>query len=952
MAGLLWGELTDEAAANNLRQTLTNLRKVAGTHLIITRETVSFDLDQPYSLDVEVFADLLALSKGQPPSQQIGILQQALAFYTGEFLEGFYVRDAPDFEDWALGQRVRLREMALQGWDALTGLLLDLGDYEGAVATSARLLALDAWREETHRQRMLALARSGQCSAALAQYQTCRHILRQEFDAEPAVVTTALFERIRAAMTGPRHNLPAAVTGFVGRKTEIAELRSLLASPETRLLTLLGPGGVGKTRLAIETAAVCESMFLNGVWFAPLPAAQSAHPDQFVTALADALACPLSGSDEPKKQLLSYLHSRELLLVLDNLEDWLDAAVWLSTVLAQSPDVKILATSRQRLDLQAERVYPLAGLPVPPIAAPNTDSFAAVQLFLRRARRLQDDFALDDYDMAAVARICRLLDGLPLGIEMAAAGTGQFRCIEIADQIERNLDFLVTSRGDVPPRQRSLHAVFDWAWSRLSAHEMVAFQRLAVFRGSFTREAAATVAEISPALLAGLADKSLVWRRAGLYQLHEVTRQFGEEKLNQSGERAQAQARHGQYYAHFLSAQGERLQGPDQQGALAEIEQEFENITVAWQWLVDQGDAIGITAAIDGLYHFTAIRSRFRQALTLFGAARLALHPLILTDRAAHLAYCRVMAREGRFLSFLARFDEANVLLQESLRRLQELEERDEVAFVLGHLGGTARLQGDLDAAARYLQECLVIRRETGNLHGQAVALLELAGVAFMSADYETARVRCEEGLTASAAAGDRQTTAHLLTGLSLSNRELGQTDLAMHYGRRSLTMYEELGDRYGVMQASLTLGELSRQLGNNSEARQFCLRAVSVSQEIGDRSGEADGRYRLGQIAAGLGEREDALHEFRLALVQAHEIKQTPLTLDILIEIASLLAEQGEDERSRHILHFLHNQPQLIDPGRSRLHDLLAQKGIDLNAIPSQPESSLSGIVAAALRE
>ncbi|MCO6450750.1 MAG: tetratricopeptide repeat protein [Caldilineales bacterium] len=952
LAGLLWGELSDEAAANNLRQTLTNLRKVVGSHLIITREAVAFDLDQPYFLDVETFTDLLRLSKGQPYSQRIGMLQQALAFYEGEFLEGFYVRDAPDFEVWVLGQRLRLRELALQGWDTLTGLLINLGDYEGAVESSARLLALDPWREETHRQRMLTLAHCGRFSAALVQYKTCLHILRQEFDAEPAAATSALFERIRAAMSGPRHNLPAASTGFVGRKSEIGEVRALLASPETRLLTLLGPGGVGKTRLALEVAAACEVMFLNGVWFASLPPGQAADANQLALNLAQALDLPLTGSKSPQTQLYDFLHNKELLLVLDNLEDWLEVSPWLSQMLSQSPDLKILVTSRQRLDLHAERVYVLSGLSFPLDVAQNPGSFAAVQLFLRRARRVQDDYAADAAEIAAIARICRLLDGLPLGIELAASWVGAFRCAEIADQIERNLDFLTTTHRDTSPRQRSLRAIFDWTWIRLSDEEQQVFQQLAVFQGPFTFSAAAHVAGASAATLTALAGKSLTWRRGETFQLHEMMRQFALEKLVAAQSVERTEVLHADYYVRFLQSQKDRLLGSEQQQALGAIEQEFDNVGAAWRWLTAHQAVAGIAVAMDGMYHFTAIRSRFRQGADLFGAARTALLPIVQDDPFTRLTCARTMAREGRFLSFLSHFDEAQTLLIESLSILRDLNEPDETAFVLGHLGGTSRLQGDLEAAARYLQDCLVLRCETGNLHGQAVALLELAGVAFMSADYQTARVRCEEGLIVSETAGDQQTTAHLLTGLSLSNRELGQTDLAMHYGRRSLTMYGELGDRYGVMQASLTLGELSRRLGNNFEARQFCLRAVSVSQEIGDRSGEADGHYRLGQIAAGAGERDEALREFRQALEQAQEIGQTPLALDILIEIADLLAGRGENERACGILIFLHAQTQLIEPGRSRLYEMLSRMGGEIDAIPPNAGSSLTEIVTAALRD
>jgi len=939
LAGLLWGEMPDAAAANNLRQALSNLRKLFEPYLLITRDTVAFDPAIPHFLDVEDFTDLLRLSEGQPASQQSGLLRQALALYRADFLEGFYVRDAPDFEDWALVQRVHLRERALHGWETLAQLQLDSGDYSDASEAAGRLLAMDPWREEAHRQRMLALARSGQHSVALAQYQACRKVLRQEFDAEPSAETTALFQRIRAAGQGPRHNLPAAATGFVGREHEVAELRRLLASPDTRLLTLLGPGGVGKTRLAVEASRACGAMFLNGVWFAPL-AAVSAQPDALASVLAAALPMSPAGAAPLARQVLDFVRDRELLLVLDNLEHLLDETGWLGELLTQAPHVKLLVTSRERLDLQAERVFALDGLPAPPPSVADAEAFAAVQLFLRRTRRVQPDFQPQPAELAAIARICRAVQGLPLGIELAAAWADQLTCAEIAGQIEQGLDFLATTRRDVAPRQRSLRAVFDWSWGRLAADEQAVFQQLAVFQGSFTRQAAQDVAGASLPVLTALVDKSLVWRRAVTYQFHEVARHFAGEKLRLAGREEDTQARHARYYAELLARNKARLEGHEQKIVLEELDQEMENVRAAWQRLIAQQDVAGIAAATDGYYQFLAIRSRFREGLDAFDAARLAVQPLAATDHGARLTYAKATARAGRFLSFLSQFGEARTLLQESLAVFRDLGERDEMAFAFNHLGGTARLEGDLALAEQYLEECLDLRRATGNQAGQAVALLELAGVAFMRADYQSALDRCEEGLAVAERIGDMQTTAHLLTGLSLSHRELGQLQPALDYGRRSQAIYQELGDSYGQMQALLTLGELSRQMGHLPEARQFCQQAVQLSQEIGDRSGEADGHYRLGQIAAGLGERAEALEQLRLALDMGYEIQDLPITLDALLEIGGLLLGP-DDARAAAILHFLLAHPQLPERNRPRAASGLAA----LSAGPAETGSTVRSL-------
>jgi predicted ATPase len=925
LAALLWGEMPEADAKNNLRQVLTNLRRFVDPCLIITRETVEMNSALTYSIDVAAFDKLLTSAAALAPEARMAQWQAAMALYTGDFLAGFFVRDAPAFEEWMLAQRAHYRERVLYLLHTFTQAQLDRGCYEQAIAGATRLLAMDEWREEAHCQLMLALARSGQRSAALAQYKRCRRILQTELGVEPADATTALYKRIKAALSAPRHNLPAAVTGFVGRTEEMTELRRLLAAPTTRFLTILGSGGVGKTRLALEVAAVCEPLFLNGVWFTSLAAIQHNDADGLALALADTLGCTLTGPTNPKAQLLTFLQQRELLLILDNMETVTDGAAWLSEVLTKAPGVTILATSRARLNLQAEQIYLLAGLSVPPPASVDAQAFAAIQLFTLCARRVQPDFRVTATEMEAVAQICRAVQGLPLGIELAAAWVHQLSCAEIAAAIAHSLDFLATTRRDVPPRQRTLRALFDWSWSRLCAEEQEVFQRLALFCGPFTREAAAQVAHASFPILAALVDKSLLWRRGMTYQLHEVTRHFAGEKLAQTNAMAVTQTRHAQYYAGFLAQREERIKSREQKGVLLEIDREVENVRAAWQWLVSQRDVQGLAAAVGAFYHYHLLKSWFREGLDAFQCAQTALQEAAVMDRLAKLTFNRLMVRAARFHSSLAHYGEAQMLLSTGLTALRQLDEREEIAFVLGHIGGTARMQGDLALAERYLQECLTLRRQLDDQWGEAVALLDLAGVAHMREAYEAARIYCEEGLRAAERAGDVQIITHLLTGLSITHRQLGDYAQAEQFGRRSLASYEELGDQYGMMQATLTLGELNRQLGNDGEAQRFFTHAVQVAQTIGDRSGAADGYYGLGQIAAKRGETAKSMDHLRLALEQANEIHESLLVLDILLAIACLLADT-DGTRAGKILTFLLNHPQLPEQRCSRAASVLAR--------------------------
>jgi len=268
LAALLWGEMSDADAKNNLRQALANLRKFFDDELTITRDTIGFKGDGFVdSMEFDSGLRLASSLDGEPASV---ILTDSLRLYRGDFLEGFHVRDAPDFEDWMLAERARLRELALQALHTLTQFHASRGNFSEAMTYASRLLTFDPWREEAHRQLMLLQARTGQWTAALSQYETCKKILGKELGVQPSLETTALYERIRSARQAARHNIPPSSTAFVGRENELENLRQRLADPACRLVTLTGLGGIGKTRLAQETARLCADMFINGAWMIPL----------------------------------------------------------------------------------------------------------------------------------------------------------------------------------------------------------------------------------------------------------------------------------------------------------------------------------------------------------------------------------------------------------------------------------------------------------------------------------------------------------------------------------------------------------------------------------------------------------------------------------------------------------------------------------------------------------
>ena len=382
----------------------------------------------------------------------------------------------------------------------------------------------------------------------------------------------------------PPHNLPVMPTPLVGREPELASLSRLLGDPHCRLLTLLGTGGVGKTRLAMEAASRSVGHFADGTYLVSLAGLNSsAFLD---AAIADALGFSFQGATEPRAQLLNYLSAKRTLLLLDNFEHLLAGVGYLAEILGHAPHVKLLVTSRERLNLQCEWVFEIQGLPVPASEqAKSLEGYSSVALFVQRAGRARTDFELAAEDLHPVARICQLVEGLPLGIELAAAWVSILTCEEIAGEIEGSMDFLVTSLRDAPERQRSLRAAFDHSWNLLSDEERTALSRLAVFQGGFERQAAEDVAGASLPLLMALISKSLVHREeSGRYGLHEVIRQYALAHLSDDAQGEAMRDRHSDFYLSLLRDRESDLKGAAQRVALNELKREIDNVRGAWGW--------------------------------------------------------------------------------------------------------------------------------------------------------------------------------------------------------------------------------------------------------------------------------------------------------------------------------------------------------------------------------
>jgi predicted ATPase len=631
LAGLLWPEQPEAEARHNLRQALSRVRKAIGDQdaeppfLLVTRQTIQINSESDTWLDVSAFDGLIAACQGhhhrrleacRSCMQRLG---EAVELYRGDLLGGFSLNSAP-FEEWLVAERERRHRQALDALHHLASYHERRGEHEQVQGYAQRQLALEPWREEAHRQLVRALALSGQRAAALVQYEACCQVLTEELGVEPEGETTALYERIRDGKLddlarAPPHNLPVPVTPFVGREVEMAEIEECLGDPDCRLLTLVGPGGIGKTRLALEVAMTQVDAFEHGVFFVPLAPLQSA--DAIVPAVARVLGFSLSvdaRADAPqelaqyvtaRQQLLNYLRQRNLLLVLDNLEHLLTGVDVVTAILRTAQEVRILATSRERLNVQGEHLYPVAGVDyLDGVDATRTELLlsSAVRLFLHSARRVQPDLKATDENLAQVGQICRLVQGVPLAILLAAAWVGMLTPAEIATEIKQGIDILETSLRDVPERHRSVRAVFDHSWSLLAGREQEAFRGLSVFRGGFTRQAAQKVIGATLRDLTSLLHKSLLYRvSADRYDLaHELLRQYAVEKLEAAGRADEVRDAHSTYYAGLIPQREADLGGRRQLETLGATKADSENMLTAWTRALERKDYATIDRFLDG----------------------------------------------------------------------------------------------------------------------------------------------------------------------------------------------------------------------------------------------------------------------------------------------------------------------------------------------------------------
>ena len=659
--------------------------------------------------------------------------------------------------------------------------------------------------------------------------------------------------------TVPPANLPPQNSSFVGRRTELSRLAECFAAPDCRLVTLMGPGGIGKTRLAIEAAGRALSEFRHGVFFVPLAPVSSG--ERIAPAIADHIGFKFYGLDDQNLQLLNYLRGKNLLLVLDNFEHILDESYLLSELLTAAPELKILVTARERLNLQEEWIVHVHGMEVPGSSHPEDPlHFPALELFIDRVRKVNPELRLAESDTPYAIRICQLIEGSPLGIELAAGWTRFFSLAEIASEIETSLDFLTSSLRNVTPRHRSLRAVFNYSWELLGAAERQIFIKLSIFHGGFTRASAAAVAGAGMGDLAGLTDKSLLNRdTGGRYEMPEVIRQYAQEKLSaETDSRDAIREKHARHFLNLLSGLRKDLEGDNQLIALEALRTEGENIRLSWRWAVEGHRLTDLNSAYKSLYRYLEFRGRLLEGLETFRDLAVLPGGEERTDGEAVLL-ANFAARAAAFHYRLGQTEPARPLLESSVEVLRRAGDPEDLGFALTYLGAVEYLAGNHIAADVCLRESIETLLDTSDRIGVAIAYHHLALLTRERGDYAEARRLFTESLQINRDIGNEFGEAIALNNLGLVAHETGSYDEAFDLHNRSLAIRHRLDDRWGIANVYDGLGLVAFARGDFLQARSYFEESRTIYREIGDdrraRISESNRSRAAGRLVGGVPE-------------------------------------------------------------------------------------------------
>lgn len=919
VASMLWPEQETRLALANLRKTLFRMTSLPWAATI---EVQSAALRLDVATDVALFESALREQR----------TAEALAAYSGELLVGFDDGESEAWTRWVAFERDRLRA----AWrSAALAQLTDAGfEAAQAIALSARLLEADPLDEAALGHHIGALARDGQLGAARQAYRQFAERLSADLGLAPGAELRTLHDtlagaprRVGASLTP----LPAASIddGFVGRSVELHRMADLLARDECRLLCLIGPGGVGKTRLARRAMQELVPRYADGAAFVALEDVDT--PAQFGLRLAQeaGVASGPGGDDDALARVMAAWRDHHLLLVLDNFEQLAEHAPLLDRLLQDCPRLKIIVTSRLRLAVAGEWSMPLEGLPCPdPEDDDRAESFDAVRLFIKAARRVEPSFA-PAAESTAIVDICRHVEGLPLALELAAAWVRVLSCRTIADELRQGTELLRASDARHPPRHASIEAVFEHSWRRLTAVEREALAQLSVFHGGFTVEAARAVTGASLPVLGALADKSLLAKDGARMHLHPLVQQLAALRLEQGNARLSTEAAHAAYFHRWL-AQLEAATENGQGEALQAIDTEFGNCRRAWRFSIDHDEAAALTHSVPTLANHFEHRARFEEGLALLRQAIES--PLGQADaklRAVLLSLAALMEMR------LARYADADASASLALAALRSSQPRTAKYQALAVRGGCALITGQPAEASKFYRQALALAQSGARAHDIASTLDNLALCAKRLGRYEEALQLNLEALTQHRRHGDDARVAVCLNNLGSLFTFMDDDEAAQVHLREALQLSEHHGlvSTRAFVLANLT--DLALKAGDVDAARAHAERALEVAQGGGLRPLAGWLKVQLARLATRRGELDLARSLLSGGAESALTLGAQFVTAAVMLGWAELLEAQGHADTARRVLAFAADAPTLSAPDRDELRTAWARRATPATVDP-----------------
>lgn len=998
LAGLLWSDYSEQNALHNLRQTLVRLEKgwsQAGGQvplLLKVKDTVAINPEVNLWVDVLVFetlfdqAMLYCHDSHQLERVDIQRLIDAVEFFTGPFLDRFSLFDRLIFDEWASLVRERTTKKALEAQSLLCEYYERRGEYVLASRLADQISALVPWDNLAcaHSMRLYALQK--QWAAAMAHYKHLEDYLAENLDVEPNPALTALYEEIQlqsnqdeqlpAIVSVIDNQVPVLSSSFVGRRRELCDLSSMQANPQIRLMSLVGRGGTGKSRLAVVFAHLMRGLYADGVFFIPL---RDVFTQEGIDRIIEeSLLCTFSATSPHRRQLLDYLRTRQSLLIFDSCEHHIQQnqiVRLIEHILSIAPDVKILATSRERLSLPHEHVVPLEGLNFQTVFETHSIDTAyvceAVALFIERARQINQSFTISEDTLPLIQKLCQQVQGHPLSIELLASSTATISVPELLGKLKKSEKPL---HANAIVEGHSLAFVIEQSWQLLSGDQRNTLCRLVSFMGGFTQEAALQIAQTTPETLNSLVMLSFANEiSANRYILHEIIHAFATQKAVRHHLFDGSRDFHAQYFMAMLEQIAQENQHQIEIEVLDQIEADLENILAAWQYFLEKEQVERLSSCIDILFQFYNIRSFFEEGITLLentihSASYLPpFDPLIgvMTNRLGSLAQrmrqneltLKMFTRSlvifendgdsielglayigmGNYFLRVKDMNQALSYAQKALTCFRNLGNRYHEGTVLYLLGMIYQRFADYPSARPLMMESLEICRAFGDQRGMISRLNQLAGHDCNAGDFESAEKRYLESLALSRAFKDRFQQAIILNNLASVYHPRQEYEKEHKVLEESLAICRKIGDLDGEAIALSNLGELSNVCKDFQQALAYSRKALDIAMQLGEDWTIIVVYDVLGCAYLGLGDHNTASQCFQQAIQMSFQIQSWDLLTRAVVHMAEVSLTQRDRDTARILLTAAISHPSILYEYGLKASGLLRELGVDAPAVKDE---------------